>query len=638
MTSMTLSIKPDSPEHNTLMQMLQVRVQAAESAQTDRHQKWREAEERVLAYLPESAMDSRRRTRRDNGEPGYTTIQIPYSYAMLMSAHTYWTSVFFGRQPVHQFMGRHGETEQKTQALEALIDFQVTAGGMMGPYYIWLYDAGKYGVGILGTYWCKDTVRYSTIEGEDGTKIQTTFELAGYEGNKVYNVCPFDFLPDPRVSVGDFQNGEFVAIRRRLSWNEIKKRERLGYYTNVAAITTLVGSTDPGPDSWSYLKRPGDTNPSGVWTGLKHPGIVECYEMYLEIIPKEWKLGSGDYPEKWVFTFSKDFSVILGIQPLGCINNLFPFDVIETEIEAYGMWNRGIPEIMEPVQNTMDWLVNSHFYNVRAIQNNLFVVDPSRVVMKDFERHGPGGIIRLKPEAYGTDIRQYFHQVPMTDATQAHIADVGTMQNLGERILGVNDQIMGGISPGTRKTATEVRTSTGFGVNRLKTITEYISATAFSTHAQKLVQNSQQYYSAEKKFRIVGSLAQEAGTQFLQVTPDQIAGFYDYSPVDGTLPIDRFAQANLWKELIINMSRVPQVMMQYDLGRIFGWVASLAGLKNVNQFKVQVMPPGMMAPPGGNVVPLRPGGVGPAGAASAPDMTGLMPPAGAAQGVGGGGY
>lgn len=599
----TMNVKKDSPQHQRFMDEIIPRIKAAESAQTDRHKKWKEAEERVLAYLPESEADARRRTRREGGEPMYTTIQLPYSYALLMSAHTYWTSVFFARSPVHQFSGRHGETEQQTQALEALIDYQTQQ--MLAPYYIWLYDAAKYGLGILGTYWCKDVIRYSEILDQQGQKFQVTKELTGFEGNRGYNVSPFDFLPDPRVPVGQFQTGEFVAVRRRIPWNEIKKREFQGYYMNVELISTTVGSTDPPSDSWSHLVRPGQNSPYGMFQSGKRPGIVECYEFYIELIPKEWSLGSSDYPEKWVFTITRDFSLILGVQPLGLIHGKFPFDILETEIEAYGMYNRGIPEIMEPVQNTMDWLLNSHFYNVRAMLNNLFLVDPSRVVMRDFENTQAGGFIRIKPEAYGTDIRQFFHQIQMQDATMSHYSDMNVMQQFGERMLGINDQIMGALSGSSRRTATEVRTSTGFGVNRLKTVAEYLSATGFSSHAAKLVMTSQQYYQADRKFRIVGDLALEAGMKFMQVTPNDIAGFYDYVPVDGTLPVDRMAQANLWKELLVNMARVPQVLMQYDLGRIFGWVAHLAGLKNINQFKVQVLAPGQA--PAGNVIPIRPG-------------------------------
>lgn len=595
----TLTIAPKSPGHKLVQDQLQPRIRMAEQANNKMHAAWRNAEERILAYVPESEVDAKRRNRRDNGKPQYTTLQIPYTYALVMSAHTYLTSVFFARSPVHQFAGRHGEGEQSVQAVEALIDYQTTTGGAQGPYYIWLYDALKYGVGITGEYWCKEEIQFSTIEIDPQTKkkFQKTSRGVGYEGNKVYNVSPFDFLPDPRVPVGRFQQGEFCAALRRVSWNDIIRRQAQGYYTNVEALRTTNGTTDPKQESHSALIRP-DASVTGYGMINNHPSIVELYEFYIELIPREWKLGESSFPEKWVFTISKDMSVIIGAQPLGLLHNKFPFNVLESEIEAYGMYNRGIPEIIEPLQNTMDWLVNSHFYNVRAALNNLFIADPTKIVMKDLENSEPGGIIRLKPEAYGSDLRTFFQQIPIADITQQHIGDVQLVQAFGERALGVNDQIMGALAGGGRKTATEIRTSTGFGVNRLKTITEYISATSFSEHAQKLVANSQQFYSGEKKFRIVGSLGLDAGPQFIDVTPERIMGFYDVVPVDGVLPVDRMAQANLWKEILLNVGRVPVIAQQYDLSKIFAWMASIAGLKNINQFKIQVLPPGMGPSPG----------------------------------------
>jgi hypothetical protein len=91
-----------------------------------------------------------------------------------------------------------------------------------------------------------------------------------------------------------------------------------------------------------------------------------------------------------------------------------------------------------------------------------------------------------------------------------------------------------------------------FGVNRLKTMAEFISATGFSDHAQRLVQNTQQYYSGEQKYKIAGGLLDGmnngAKQNFLSVNPTSISGFFDFVPVDGTLPVDRLALANLWKE------------------------------------------------------------------------------------------
>jgi hypothetical protein len=627
MPSQTLKIPKNSPLHKFILDQLGPRITLAEKAQAEQHDAWKKAEERVLAYVPESELDGKRRQRRDDqGTPTYTTIQVPYSYALLMSAHTYWTSVFFARSPVHQYSGRHGESEQQTQAMEALIDYQVGVGSALGPYYLWQYDAGKYGIGVLGTHWEKDEVQFSSIN--DGQQI--TISMTRYEGNKVRNVSPWNWLPDPRVPVNQFQKGEFCAELRFISWTDIIRRQLQGYYTNVKEIKTSIGTADPKQTQRSVLKRPDATGMVAEAIG-GHPSQVAAYEVYIELIPAEWvapgssqRLGTSSFPEKWVFTISQDKSLVLGAQPLGYYHCLFPYDVMETEIEAYGTYNRGIPEIMAPMQNTIDWLINSHFYNVRAALNNIFVADPTKIVMKDLENLEEGGIIRLKPEAYGLDLRTFFHQVPIQDFTQQHMTDLAAIQAIGERVYGVNDQMMGGLTGGGRKTATEVRTSTGFGVNRMKTICEYASATAMSPHSQKLVMNSQQYYDGAKKFRIVGDLAMEAGMKFMQVTPEQIAGFYDFVPVDGVLPIDRMAQANLWKEMLMGMSKVPQVMMQYDLGRIFGWVGHLGGLKNMNQFKImqpQILMPGQG--PGPGMVPV-PAGAPPA--LSAPQDTGISAP------------
>jgi hypothetical protein len=257
----------------------------------------------------------------------------------------------------------------------------------------------------------------------------------------------------------------------------------------------------------------------------------------------------------------------------------------------------------------MDWLINSHFYNVRAALNNQFVVDPSKIVIDDTEDGGPGFIYRLRPEAYGTDITKFFYQVPVADITRAHMSDLEAMQTIGERITGINEQMFGGISK-SRTTATEVRTSTGFGVNRLKTITEYISAMGISTLAARMVADSQQFYDMDKKFKIVGDLAQMAGPRFMQVDPGSIMGDYDFVPVDGALPVDRMAMATLWQNIMGQMRNFPQLLMQFDIGKVFTHISQLAGIRNINQFKIQVVPDQMLAAQAqaGNVIPLRPGG------------------------------
>ena len=106
--------------------------------------------------------------------------------------------------------------------MEALIAYQVEVGQFMGPYYIWLYDAGKYGAGIVGQYWDRQKLHYgSLVEMPDPVTgqtaiYQTTQEIEGYVGNTVFNVSVWDFMHDPRVSLKNFQLGEFCCARTRL--------------------------------------------------------------------------------------------------------------------------------------------------------------------------------------------------------------------------------------------------------------------------------------------------------------------------------------------------------------------------------------------------------------------------------------
>lgn len=633
MPSLTRDIPHDSDISRRILAEVKYRIQSTNKDVGERHKKWKEAEDRALAFIPERDVDKARRTDRDNGLPVYTTIQIPYSYAVLMSAHTYLTSVFMGRSPVFQYSGRHGEGEQQIQAMEALVDYQTTVGYALPSLYTWLYDAGKYGAGIVGLWWDTkiDYVSYIVAQpkvdmmgnqvGEE--KRQITAAIPKYKGNRIYNVQPWDFLWDTRFPLAQFQKGEYCGVRRVLSWNDLLRRKAQGYYINLDKLPMrgmrgnfLQGS---GEDMGSSaLIRPESTDPNilsyerDMGIQGKHPVIVGIYEMYVELIPKEWSLGASEYPEKWVFTVNDDVTVLLGCQPHGAFHCMYPFSVLSLEPEGYGLVTRGIPELLEPVQNTVDWLVNSHFFNVRAVLNNKLIVDPSRLVMKDVLDPLPGGVVRMKPEAYGTDAKTTYSQLTVTDVTQNHLRDIQLMFGMGERTVGVNDQIMGLLQSGGRKTATEVRTSTSFGVNRLKTVSEYFSAVGFDPLSMMMVGNSQQYYDGEQKFKIAGDLVQEAGQQFMTITPDLIAGSYTFVPVDGTLPIDRYAQANLWKELMAGMRNFPEIGLQYDMARIFEWVAKLAGLKNITQFRSQIAPDQnlLMQAKLGNVVPLTGRGAG----------------------------
>ena len=64
----------------------------------------------------------------------YVSIEVPYSYAVVMTLHTYISSVFLSK-PGFQVQARHGEPEMSVQAVEALLDYQCVAGEQTFPLF-----------------------------------------------------------------------------------------------------------------------------------------------------------------------------------------------------------------------------------------------------------------------------------------------------------------------------------------------------------------------------------------------------------------------------------------------------------------------------------------------------------------------
>lgn len=616
--SNVVEIKYASELHKKVIKAFDERLQMAKQVQSKRTKNWADNEDIYQAYIPEKEADADRRIKRESsGESSFRTIALPYSYATLLSAHTYYTSVFLARSPVIQVSGRHGESQQSEMAIEALLDYQITTGGNLVPLYCWLLEPGKYGIGWLGHHWDKEEVTVVNYRDEPETKfgfktgrinrVPVESTVIGYNGNRCFNLRPQDAFPDHRLPANKFQEGEYFIRYTELGMHRVKQRASQGYYYNIAtAARQSAGKLDRDTGSPRTQLPNEDIGDFDYRKDEKEPLYLKLHEFYWDVVPSEYGLSKSNKLQKWVFTIANE-KVIIGAQPLGLASNKYPFDILEHEIDAYSVFKRGLLEVMDPLNKTMEWLFNTHFYNVRAALNNQLVVDPSRIVMKDFENPEPGRLLRLKPIAYGTDARQAVSQLAVGDVTGGHLRDAGIVSEMLQRVSGVNDQIMG-MMEGGRKTATEVRSSTTFGVNRMKTNCEYFSAMGFAPLTQKLIQSTQQLYDMERKFKMVGNLAQWS-QKYMQVTPEQIAGFYDFVPVDGTLPVDRFAQANLWQQILQGLNAMPMVGQSYDIPKIFAYVAQLAGLKNIDQFRIQTMPNDVLQNEiqKGNMVPIAEG-------------------------------
>lgn len=613
----------DQPLHATIRRHLQDRLRRSQVDTQDRYAALAKSDEQYNSYIKAKDIDRLRTQKKElEGIPEYTTIEVPYSYGIAMSAHTYFCSVFLSRSPIFQFQGRTGKAQQQETAVEAWFDYMTVTGQNMVPLFIWLLDPIKYGFGVIGHYWTRETEMVAReikeqptffgieIPGAKPRKKMIREEVPGYRGVKLFNVRPQDFFPDTRQPLIHFQKGEFCGRYVEIPWHEIQSGPARDEYFNLDQLKRERESEtdssagglllrDRGSESTQRL--PNEFTATGSFD--LPVGIVKAYEVDVRLVPSEWQLGSSSRHEMWVFTITSR-GLIIRARPRGLYHNQFPYDITTSEPEGYGIFNPSMLERIQPLQNAMTWLLNAHFYNVRAALNNQFLVDPSKVVVKDVANPRAGKLIRLKPTAYGGDVRTMIQQFQVSDITRANLSDLQVLEIMAQRVFGVNDNVMGLNQVGGRRTATESRQATQNSISRLKTQCEWMSSLGWTPLAMKMLQTSQQLLDVETEMRVVGDIGQ-LSPSFTRVDAMGISGAFDFVPLDGTLPIDRFAQANLWQMLMGQMRNFPQIMQTYDIARIFAWVAQLAGMKNLNQFRLQMQDPATIAQQvqAGNLVP-----------------------------------
>lgn len=582
-------------EHTFVLRQLLDRLKFSEREVQNRQTSYKEQEDQFLAYIHERDVDKKTKAMFKDGEPQYTTLRIPYTYGEIMTMHTFYTTVMLGRTPILQYNGRHGAGQAQKLAVEAIMNYQMQSGRNVVPLYIWILDALKYGRGILWADWeerfsyFQEEREIPRIEGGVQTGTETaeeTVRLLQYQGNRFFTTRPQDFRPDPRVPVGYLQDGEFVGREYDLTMSELIKGGREGLYYNVNEARRLFKAADadqsPGDQS-DKVDPVVNENPT---TAGPPTGKTKAQEVYVELVPRDWKLKDFSMPQKWVFTIVGK-RVIIESRPLGAYHDQFPCFALEPEFDGYSLHSRSPQEVIRPLEDTLTWLFNSHFYNVRRALNDQIVFDPTMIEPNDVMSPLPGGAIRAKPAAYGQDLRRSMFQVPVADVTRQNVGDSAFVLNILQRVDGVNDSVLGMINQGGRKTATEVRQGSQFAVNRLKSRAEFLSAQGMAPLAEVALQQTQQYFDQNLKFRVPGNLVKSGQDPFVDVSPEAIAGAFDFVPIDGSVPLDRFALANLWRQIFADAARIPGMGQELDFMAIFNHFAKLSGATDIDQFRIE---------------------------------------------------
>lgn len=610
-------LKPGSELHQNVLNYLIQRLEYSERCMGRFYARWRINELKIQAYvnLPDYEQSLKEITDA-GGPPKAVTIVVPYSFATVSTITTYLIHTFFGRKPIFQVDSKKMEAVEPAGKMEIVLQYQAEHTRLVKEGFQFFNDCSTYGVGILRTDWKKErklrTVwdsrgKYGFLGSLLGNQKFSRREMQTvYEGNNVFAQDPFMFFPDPRVPMSQVnRKGEFVFWREFVGKFDLKNMERQGAikWVDYAGALPEVNSTGGNEQSGRTLLSRGTAQP-----GRDNDPLFNSRTFYqidqgtIEIIPAELGLGEETYPQKWIFSVANRRQIIQA-EPFDTDHGMHPVCVSEPNSLGYGFGQPGIMDFIGPLQDTASWFLNSHIKNVRTALNNMFVVDPSMVEMQDLRNPTDGKIIRLKRAAYGQDVRQALTQLPVMDVTANHVNDLALLMKMSDALSMVNDNMRGQQDAGGRKTATEVRTSGEAAASRLASHARVISSQAMVDLTEQMSLNTQQYMSEEFYLSVVGK---EGVRVPIHIEPSGIVGDFTYPINDGTLPLDRVAMLDVWKEILMGVAQDPQLRQSYSIPKIFAFVAELGGARNIESFKLQVAPDEQMGEMAdkGNVIPL----------------------------------
>lgn len=595
-----LKLKPGSELHDALVQKVMERADESYTIMSTRHGSWNEIDRVLTAY---ALVDDQEEDVQEKDKRRPVTIVFPYSYAILETLISYLISAFI-QDPVFRYEGQGPEDTLGAILMEKVIEHNVWRNKVALSLHTLYRDSLSYGFGVGAPYWYVENgqkaVKRPVVDplwkmfGVEKIKgYEKVIEDAVlYEGNALSTIDPYKCLPDPNNPIHDPQSGEYFG------WIES---------SNIYDLLSMERD-DPDLFNVKYLQKLNNkrtslttTNASnrelraGSPSELKDTALTtktDMVKMFVKLIPSEWELGDGDYPEKWEFWVGGD-EVLLKAKPLGLNHNRFPIAVAAPDFDGYSATPISRLEILYGMQHIVDFLFNSHITNVRKAINDMFVVDPFMVNVDDLKNPKPGKIIRTRRPVWGKGVKDAIQQFAVNDVTRNNISDVTFIVEYMHRISSVDDAVMGTLRTGgpERLTGTEFEGTRAGMVSRMERIAKVIGLQAmqdigyfFASHTQQLMKQSTYVnIMGEWYDRLLEEYGPKVKNDKLKVSPEDILIDFDLKVRDGSVPGSNYSK--VWPDLFKVLAEHPELQQTFDIVRVFNHIARNAGAKNVSEFK-----------------------------------------------------
>jgi len=526
-----------------------------------RYDAWSEADQTHDLYVPTATVERMQASTKQGRRKKPRIIDVirtPYSRAICDVRCTYNLAIFGGMPAFKIYPARRTSSRLAARIIEAELSNNMRRVGYERLLYQITLDQNRYGISPVATYY-------------------------GHDGNIPVNVDPWNYFPDPRVTLQNQHEADFIGLRSTASISAMYRRK---LYANLDRVESnhlvtgwdcnrLLDQSQRGtkPDTLRDGGRTSMPTASSKF-GLGRNHVLNT--LYAFISPKWFGVNApfGLYrivvaDEKTVVMFDKS------PYPHGQM----PIASGACDWDAHKIFASSAYELGAPLQRFQDWLLRARVENTQNLIRGRMIADPTKVMIDDILNPNTARLIRALP---GADLKTALLPIDQKDSTQSFWQEMDQAAQLQQRLLAANDTAQG-VQTDTQRSATEIARLTSLGQQRLGTQARMLSASQIRPMVLQMVWNLQYFgvYGGQVQLPPQYARLENGWYEWKQ---KEILGEFDYLLSDGTLPADPRANSeNLMRA--IRVIGETNTAANWNMAKIFNELFISMGFSDVEEWQ-----------------------------------------------------
>ena len=407
-------------------------------------------------------------------------------------------------------------------------------------------------------------------ETEFGYDVNIERTNVDYDGPRFELLPPWEFLRHPNYK--DVVNSPFVAHRKRVTADYLKRMQQAKFYSNVDEIISRGGGSVLNNDyseSEQYAIDGLNRKTDPVLSQARKEIVI--YECYVKIDMND----DGKLVDRII--------TLCGNTIIRNVENIYgrpPFTLIRCIKDTHKFSGIPIAEFVKDLERLNTFMLRQVVDNIAQSNNNRKVINPKVVNMADIMDNRPGASIRVKD---GVDVRTALMELPVQSVNQSVIQFFGVSKELGEQRTGISKIFKSGGDP-HNETASGQYAALNQANTRIRKMAKVMAAGLKDLFRAMILMN--------KKFMTQEQIIRVTNDRYITVTPDDLEGKID-------IEVNVLIGASSKQQQIQNMMQLLSVGGQIqalfpildknNLGEIWKEIVKNQGYKDVDRFLPSTM-------------------------------------------------